>query len=57
MQYGLSKDIIQKAKPADIDISSIPEHLLIAMAYDPERNSREDVTTILFGLVLDPRGA
>gem|GEM_PF-4933975 len=44
MQYGLSKGIIQKAKSAGINISSITEHVLTAMMYDPEGNSRKDVT-------------
>lgn len=43
LTLGISKDVIEKAKAENINISAITEQLLKAITYDPKGNTREDV--------------
>lgn len=43
LTLGISKDVIDKAKATGINISSITEHLLKVITYDPKKNTEEDL--------------
>jgi Post-segregation antitoxin CcdA len=43
LTLGLSKEVIDKAKALDLNISSVTEQLLTAMTYEPKGNTKGDV--------------
>lgn len=43
LTLGISKDVIENAKVAGINISSITEQVLKAITYDPKKNTKEDL--------------
>lgn len=43
LTLGISKDVIEKARAADINISEITEQLLTAMTFERKGNTQEDV--------------
>src|SRR5918911_1170349 len=43
LTLGLNKSVIERAKAAGINISAITEHLLRAITYDPNGNTKDDV--------------
>jgi hypothetical protein len=43
LTLGISKDVIENAKAAGINISSITEHILKVITYDPKKNTKDDL--------------